>query len=712
VSVRVRDVITAIFDGCAGLLELRAKSSAGIVRTAFVEPSDVDAISAFVTAHRDDDVWFGVATRRDASSGALANCSQLSALFIDVDCHGDAQQLAVSTTRLLRFALPPSIIIRSGAGLHAYWLLKEPADVQVERVMIYALLRRLAAALDGDRAAAEPARVLRLPGTFNHKHTPKRSVTIQTFLPGRRYNLSEFDEFLPADVVATTGRAPAIDLSQPILEGMGRNDAVYKHGRGVKLKGAPDAEVAASMRTLNQTFCKPPMDPAEMDRLVANVLRQPDRVDAVRDVELEASPSVTRHAVLTRLADIEAQSVEYVWPGRIARGRLNLLIGDPGLGKSFVSLDVAARVTRGQFWPDGGIAPTGDVIVLSAEDNAADTIRPRADALGADVARIHILSAIRTGDAADQDQQFSLVTDLPLLEVAIVETGAILVNIDPVSAYLGTKLDSYKDAHVRSVFGPLAALAERRNVAIVGIMHLSKGTDRRALYRALGSVAFVAAARLVLAVAPHPDDDDARVLVPVKSNICAPAATLAYRLTDGVLTWSRDPVLSLTADQLLSAQVLDRHERQDAADWLRTVLADGQVPVTILQQEAKAAGMAWRTVERAKAQLGVDAVRLGGLGAAGQWCWFLKPKSATVLALVPKSATVQEVAVLGADSINTLDLTATDAKTATFHTVADLGVSAAESEAVAVLDADAERRADEDGMPLPVPPEGDSREHY
>jgi AAA domain len=333
-------------------------------------------------------------------------------------------------------------------------------------------------------------------------------------------------------------------------------------------------------------------------------------------------------------------------------------------------------VTRGGLWPDGGFAPAGDVIVLSAEDNAADTIRPRADGLGADVTRIHVLSAIRVegASAADQDQPFSLVTDLLCLEAAIVETGAILVNIDPVSAYLGLKIDSYKDAHVRSVFGPLAALAERLNVAIVGVMHLSKGTDRRALYRALGSVAFVAAARLVLAVAPHPEDDDARVLVPVKSNICAPATTLAYRLTDGRLTWDADPVVNVTADQLLSGPALDRQEHREADEWLREALADGPTLSKDIEAAAEQVGIARRTLFRAKARLRVDAERIGGATrGSGKWYWTLPAvKSASTPLELIKGASVGEVAPLIPNPANTADFTGLAIKSATLPTLAPL----------------------------------------
>ena len=185
-TVRVRDVIAALFDGCSGVLELRTKSSAGVVRATFVEPTNTDLIAAFVAAHRDDDVWFGVSTR-DGSGGALAHCEQVGALYVDVDGAPD---------EAIDFPLPPSIVIQSGGGRHLYWLLKEAIDVQAETEALYSYLQRLSVALCGDPVAAEPARVLRLPGTWNQKYTPKRPVTIEIFEPTRRYNPSEFDPIL------------------------------------------------------------------------------------------------------------------------------------------------------------------------------------------------------------------------------------------------------------------------------------------------------------------------------------------------------------------------------------------------------------------------------------------------------------------------------------------------------------------------------------
>lgn len=615
-DLRGRDLLTAVLDGCAGLLELRALPSG---RRVFLRPHDLKAVEEFARGNAHENVHFGVATRRDSSSGSLSNCEQLGALFIDLDCHGDEADVAHALDELEAFTLRPSCVVNSGGGLHAYWLLERPVAVQADSATTRQILRALAHTLGGDLASAECARLLRLPGSTNHKYAPPRPARLVTFEPSRRYDLSEFSWLQQSPEVARGETPAAVTLSERVREGT-RNISLYKIGRGLRAK-APSAVVAETLRYVNSTF-QPPLDTSELELVIRQVLTQPDRGDFVPEPEIEhtAPSKAARRAVLTRLSTIAPQEIAYIWPGRVARGRLNLLIGDPGLGKSFISLDIYARVTRGDSWPDGGVAPLGDVIVLSAEDNAADTIRPRADALGADVDRIHVLSAVRTGNDADLDQPFSLVSDLPLLESAIVETGAIAVLIDPVSAYFGTKLDSYKDAHVRAVFGPLAALAERRNVAVLGVMHLSKGTDRAAVHRALGSIAFVAAARIVLAVAPHPEDNDRRVLIPVKSNICAPAATLSYRVTDGRLAWDEEPVIDVTADLLLSGRATDTREHREADEWLRKVLADGPTALRQIEEAAREAGVSRRTLFRAKNRLGVESERI--VGATRTRCYW------------------------------------------------------------------------------------------
>ncbi|HTH17370.1 MAG TPA: AAA family ATPase, partial [Magnetospirillum sp.] len=207
--------------------------------------------------------------------------------------------------------------------------------------------------------------------------------------------------------------------------------------------------------------------------------------------------------ILISMADVQSRPIEWLWPGRIARGKVTLIAGDPGLGKSFLTLDLAARVSRGSPWPDvpDASAPLGGVVLLSAEDDAEDTIRPRLDAAGADVHCIKLLHAVRHNYRENQKEAlFSLATDLPALEAAILAVpDCRLVVIDPITAYLGDT-DSHKNAEIRGLIAPLAALAAKHGVAIVCVTHLNKSGSGPAIYRSIGSIAFVAAARAAWAV--------------------------------------------------------------------------------------------------------------------------------------------------------------------------------------------------------------------
>ncbi len=187
--------------------------------------------------------------------------------------------------------------------------------------------------------------------------------------------------------------------------------------------------------------------------------------------------------VVVRLADIEPEAVDWLWPRRLARGKLTLVIGEPGGGKTYFVIDCGARVTRGQPWPDGTTPAPGEVIVLTSEDGVADTLRPRFDHQGGDPSRVHILRSVRVDGA---ELPFTLERDLPQLARVLTErpdTG--LVILDPVSAYLGSR-DSYKDAEIRGLLSPLAALAERFDVALLAILHLTKAAQRKLLLRAQG----------------------------------------------------------------------------------------------------------------------------------------------------------------------------------------------------------------------------------
>lgn len=336
-------------------------------------------------------------------------------------------------------------------------------------------------------------------------------------------------------------------------------------------------------------------------------------------------------AVAVQLSTVTPTRVEWVWPGRVARGKLTVVSSDPGLGKSLLTLDGAARVTTGALWPYGrGAAPLGSVVILSAEDAVADTIRPRLDAAGGDARRVHVVQAIRTGD---RERPFDLTTDIAALESLIRQIeDVVFISVDPLNAYLG-RTDSHRDASMRGVLMPLAAMAERTDVAVVAVIHLNKATKetaRKAIYRTTGSIALPAAARMAFIVAEHPEDPARRVLVHQKNNLAPAPPTLGFRIvaTEAEVPrveWESAPVAGLTADDVLASPESDEAV-PDAVAFLEELLAHGPVPADQGLREATALRLSEAAVRRAKAKLGVRSVRAGWAPDDG-WLWVPGPKA-------------------------------------------------------------------------------------
>lgn len=339
-------------------------------------------------------------------------------------------------------------------------------------------------------------------------------------------------------------------------------------------------------------------------------------------------PDNAPRPVLVRLSDVQPEPLRWLWPGRIALGKVTMIAGDPGLGKSFITLDMAARISTGTPWPDAldQPNPAGGVVLLSAEDDLADTIRPRLDAAAADVSRIVAVRAVQHGEGPAR--MFNLATDLEALEQAIRDCGGCrLVVVDPITAYLG-KTDSHKNADIRGLLAPLADMASRYSVAIVAVSHLNKNGSGPAMYRTMGSLAFVAAARAVWVVTKDKDDPTRRLLLPVKNNLARDMGGLAYSLqndVDGIprVCWCAEPV-NMTADDALSEERDDdaRSEREAVAEWLRDALAAGPMPAKDVKQEAKENSIAERTLKRAKKAIGAEA-RRQGFGRGATWYWAL-----------------------------------------------------------------------------------------
>jgi putative DNA primase/helicase len=342
------------------------------------------------------------------------------------------------------------------------------------------------------------------------------------------------------------------------------------------------------------------------------------------------APSIDgRQLVMTTAADIEPETREWVWKGRLALGEHTMLAGEPGTGKSQLSIAIVAAVTTGGLWPCGeGQAPLGSVVILSAEDNIKKTVVPRLMAAGADRKRVHIVEGTRDTKKG-RNQSFNLQIDLDLLERMIADIGDVrLVYIDPVSAYMGGSIDSHKNTQVRAVLQPVGELAQRMNIAVLSVTHFSKGgSGVKALHRVIDSIAFTAAPRAVFMVTPDPDDPDRKLLLFLKSNIDAPAQGLAYRIEPCVIdevknisasrvTWDSQPVL-MSADEAIATGSEDRNLLDEALDFLREELRNGEVGADEMKKRAEDAGIAPRTFKRARAKLGVVS-RREGFGAGSK----------------------------------------------------------------------------------------------
>lgn len=321
---------------------------------------------------------------------------------------------------------------------------------------------------------------------------------------------------------------------------------------------------------------------------------------------------------IVRMADVQPETVRWLWHPYIALGKLTLLEGDPGIGKSTMTCALASAVTNGRGLPGAESFEPGNVLMLSAEDGLADTLRPRLDAVGADVSRVLAL-----------DEPLTLDTPGVLkLEAVIIEYAPKLVIIDPLFAYTGGKADIHRANECRAISAPIAAIAERQGCAIIAVRHLGKSRGGgHALNAGIGSIDFVAAARSVLLVGQDPNDPNVRAVVQTKNNLAPLGEAIGYKIEGGQFYWTGTS--SLTAGIILSAPS-DEDERStlaEAKDFLRTALSSGARDSNALKAEAKQGGISERTLFRAKKELKIDAEKVGMPGSHYQkWVWALPPE--------------------------------------------------------------------------------------
>lgn len=323
-------------------------------------------------------------------------------------------------------------------------------------------------------------------------------------------------------------------------------------------------------------------------------------------------------------SEIVPAQVSWLWEPYLARGKLAVLDGDPGTGKSFVTIDLAARISAGAAMPGGHAPASGSsVILLNAEDDARDTLRPRVTAARGNADAIRIFAAPGLGH--ERLPQFP--EDLPALEQVIRESRAALVVIDPMMAFFPPGVSANNDQSIRQALTPLAAIAAQTDACILLVRHLRKSGGVHAIYRGSGSIGIMGAVRTGLMIARHPDDPNLRVFALSKTNVGPTGQSLSFRLVpcpvSGQTTVEWLGPLDMTTEDLFGSSVPLRagsQARERAAEWLRSFLSGGPRRANEVLEAANAAGIARRTLDRVKSTVGIhsDAVSVDG---KIEWWW-------------------------------------------------------------------------------------------
>ena len=311
---------------------------------------------------------------------------------------------------------------------------------------------------------------------------------------------------------------------------------------------------------------------------------------------------------MIQMSEVESQEVKWLWYPFIPYGKLTIIQGDPGDGKTTLVLNIAAKLSRGECLDsDMDVQEPVNVIYQTAEDGLADTVKPRLEIAGADCEKILVID--------ESDKSLSMADER--LEEALARTGAKVLILDPIQAYLGGGMDMNRANEARDMTKKLGLLAEKHKCAIILIGHMNKAAGNKAAYRGMGSIDFFAVARSVLLVGRIEGQKNTRAVVQIKNNLAAFGHSKAFELTEEGFHWLGD--YEITADELLGG-ITPKANKKERAKQLIYELAETN---SVVKSEdivnlAEEKGISKRTLENAKKELGIKGKRIGE-----SWYWKL-----------------------------------------------------------------------------------------
>lgn len=536
-------------------------------------------------------------------------------------------------------ALAPSLVTCSGNGYHVYWRLSEP----ITHKQFRSFQQRLADKFGSDCSIKDAARLDRVPGFTNYKRDkePKRAF-VQTPPTGHSYTISEIQKFIGVDTEAlsvipddfeakaprkrnrnTTGQTTWGDVSAvywgdwkvgtPIVHPrphMLMSIAGYLRQKGLRID---------EVRWILKTAVAPHVDRSQGSRNYNDVdewatyYADQTRQYTYTPVEFRQTTAEGSKTGTISAADYSPKQVPWLWPEILPQGMLTMLVSEEGVGKSTLAAWIASTITTGGQWPNDGKAEQGRVIWLSAEESPEYVLVPRFIVNKAELGRILLPESV-----GQLDELCSMYPDVRL------------IVLDPITSYIAGNENS--NVEVRAGLKPLVELAEKHNVAILGLSHLSKKVDLKLINRTLGSRAWSAVPRMTWTVVRPTDemtDDNERLLVNVKNNLGPKPQGLKYTIEAdekfpdvGVVQWSNDRV---NYDPDAKGEQDRNFLIDDCVTWIGEYLKEhGACSSKQLIADGEIAGFKQRMIWEAKKRAGVQAHRRGGFAGSGEWIWSLR----------------------------------------------------------------------------------------
>ncbi len=634
---------------------------------------DAEALSLIAVHGVAADTWVSMATYSDPLAARTQdNAEALCALWLDIDAHKGSKYESVSEVEgalnifINQTLLPhPTAIHYTGRGVHAIWALSQVIDRrdwQLVAEKLQGLAKRMF--LNADPITADAARILRVAGTLNFKnpqtpvlaHYKQKVGKLQPFedlSDAIDAALSKLPIFTKSDDAQGKGVAKRKGFENPetteniatvgALLNSVDPDLEYDQWRNIVWSVAATNwdsayDLASAWSAQGKSWDESAFNrvwdsfnsakPIGFGTLVYHARRAGYSGELPSNTKPKAKEFGNGRLKTVCAADIEPEHVEWLVDQSFPLGMLAVIGGQPGLGKSQISINLAAGVTTGKGLPGtGGFGNIGSVIILANEDDAARTIRPRLDAAGADISKVHIVEGVaREGSEVDM---FQLDSDIADLRDRALEIGDVrLIIIDPPSAYLGTKVDSYKDSDVRRLLMPLGNLAQETGAMILLIVHLNKRTDGGAQQRFSGSTAWTAAPRVGFMVAEDATTKQ-RFMLPVKNNIGDDRLGYQYHIAEKLIKYSGqtfkssyivwDQTTNRSVSEILSPPKSNKVSVvDDAKSFLEDELTDGPVAVDQLKLLANSAGLSWPSINRAKKDLPINSTKV-----SNGWVWTL-----------------------------------------------------------------------------------------